>query len=911
MHDVFISYSRKDADFARRLEKALEAYRPPKDLPVAQRHLNVFRDEGDLTGVEYFASIERALSASTRLIVICSPHARASVYVDDETTRFVKLHGADRVVPVLLSGVPNNEARTPDDPAQAFPPALCKALAMPLAVPYRGFDPKKDRVDRGAFADAWFVLLANLYGIGRDELEQREKRRRTRRLRIVAGIVSGIIGALATALVVSIVFWRQAVEQRNIAVEQSHIALSRQLSANSAQYGDADPRLAALLAVEAYATERTPEARRALYGAMQIPVPFTLLKSEKAVQATAFSPDGQLLVAAGEDSLIRLWDVRTHKPVGEPWLGHKIGDNRTAAINGIAFSPDGATIASVGDDGKLILWDVRSGKPVGEPLQASGAGGVYSVAFSPDGKIIATGNIEKEVMLWDAAQRTPIRKLEGHDFAVNALAFDPAGELLAASSGSDVLLWKVATGEKAFPPLKGHTSLVWSLAFSPRGDQLASGSQDYSIRLWDPSRGEPEGKPLTGHGSWVKALAYSPDRSVLISGSNDQTIRFWSPLSRAQIGAPLEGHSLWVESVAVDRSGYLLASAGADGALVLWSLARDGVRFTSNTHAVDAALDRTFSGDGRFITLFEFGKEVQLWDLDARKAVVKATQVDLLSSPDVLSNDGRLQLTSGQERITLSDLQQDKVRCTIPNVDNEGTGAALSVDGTLLAASVGRDSYGVWRTNDCTQLELPVVKHDRPVWRIAFTEDGKHVVSGDATVAVRVQNVATGASHVIKAASDIQVFGISQDSRMIALSTETGIELHDLQSGNLVGELLAAQRGAVSESGLRQLAFSADGKLLAAGGDWGIITLWDLTTGRPLGPPIDPALGQLRHLSFTLDGKRLLAAGTDGPIKVLDMDPDSWMRAVCRMAQSELSPSEWQRFVGAAAGVRVPRCRVQ
>jgi len=42
MHDAFISYSRKDVDFARRLEKALEDYKPPKDLKVAQRHLDVF-----------------------------------------------------------------------------------------------------------------------------------------------------------------------------------------------------------------------------------------------------------------------------------------------------------------------------------------------------------------------------------------------------------------------------------------------------------------------------------------------------------------------------------------------------------------------------------------------------------------------------------------------------------------------------------------------------------------------------------------------------------------------------------------------------------------------------------------------------------------------------------------------------
>lgn len=910
MHDAFISYSRKDTGFARLLEKALEAYRPPKDLSVAQRHLAIFRDEGDLTGVEYFASIERSLSDSTRLIVICSPHARSSTYVNDEIERFVKLRGADNVVPILLSGIPNNEARTPDDAEQAFPAALCQALAMPLAVPYRGFDMRKDRIDRGSFADAWYLLLANLYGVSRAELEQREGRRRTRRLRIIAGIVTGVIGALAAALVVSIVFWRRAVEQKNIAVEQSQIALSRQLSANSAQYGTADPRLAALLAVEAYATETTPEARRALYGAMQLVVPFTLLKSKQALEATAFSPDGTLLAAAGKDSLIHIWDVRSHRPVGEPWQAHTAGSNRTAAVNGIAFSPDGATLASVGDDGTLILWDVRSGKPIVEPLRVSSLGGVYSVAFSPDGKVIATGSIEKVVVLWDAVQHTMIRKLEGHDFAVNALAFDPTGTQLAAASGSSVLLWNLATGQPMQPPLKGHTNLVWSLAFSPRGDQLASGSGDYTIRLWSVASGEPDGEPLIAHKNWVKTLTYSSDGRVLISGSNDQTIRFWDLQWHAQIGAPLEGHSLWVNSIALDRGGNLLASAGGDGALILWSLARDGVRFTVNPLGVDSQRDHTISRNGRFVALSEYGQGVQLWDVDQGKVVLQATHVDLSSSIMALSNDGRLQVTKSSAGLALSDLRLDKIHCTIPgafvNENGEGAVAAFSPDGALVAASVGTDSYGLWRTADCAQLKLPAVKHDRTVWQLAFTPDSRQVVSGSFTTSLHVQDVASGVDRIVKATSDIGTFAISRDSRTIALSTAERIELYDLQSGGVAGAPLVGQKGAVRELGMRELTFSADAKILASGGDSGNITLWDLSTARPLGPPINPAQGQLRHLTFSADGKRLLTSGTDGPIKSLDMDADSWMRQVCRVVQSDLSAEEWRRFVG--AGTQVPRC---
>jgi TIR domain len=103
-NDAFISYSRRDRSFAVLLEKALEASSPPRGLALPSRALQVFRDESDFTGVEYHESVSKHLSNSAKLIVLCSPHARASEYVNDEIRRFVQSRGAGNVVPVLVSG---------------------------------------------------------------------------------------------------------------------------------------------------------------------------------------------------------------------------------------------------------------------------------------------------------------------------------------------------------------------------------------------------------------------------------------------------------------------------------------------------------------------------------------------------------------------------------------------------------------------------------------------------------------------------------------------------------------------------------------------------------------------------------------------------------------------------------------
>jgi TIR domain len=119
--DVFISYSRHDADFARKLERTLESYQPPADLPVPQRHLRVFRDEADFTGVEYFQAVDRHVREAAKLLVVCSPAARKSPYVSDEIHRFARYKGAAEIVPILIERTPEQRGRTSPRGTESIP----------------------------------------------------------------------------------------------------------------------------------------------------------------------------------------------------------------------------------------------------------------------------------------------------------------------------------------------------------------------------------------------------------------------------------------------------------------------------------------------------------------------------------------------------------------------------------------------------------------------------------------------------------------------------------------------------------------------------------------------------------------------------------------------------------------------
>ena len=69
-YDAFISYSRKDKAFAEKLEKALESFNPPKDPRIPQRRLNIFRDEDDLIGADYYESIDKHLGNSAKVTLL-------------------------------------------------------------------------------------------------------------------------------------------------------------------------------------------------------------------------------------------------------------------------------------------------------------------------------------------------------------------------------------------------------------------------------------------------------------------------------------------------------------------------------------------------------------------------------------------------------------------------------------------------------------------------------------------------------------------------------------------------------------------------------------------------------------------------------------------------------------------------
>jgi hypothetical protein len=122
------------------------------------------------------ASIESALNDSRSLIVVCSPHAARSRWVDREIARYRELNNDGAVLALLTAG----------EPADGFPPSLTAGGIEPLAADVRA-------VERGTRRKALLRLVAGILGISFDDLARRDDARRRRQsLVATAGMLCGI-----------------------------------------------------------------------------------------------------------------------------------------------------------------------------------------------------------------------------------------------------------------------------------------------------------------------------------------------------------------------------------------------------------------------------------------------------------------------------------------------------------------------------------------------------------------------------------------------------------------------------------------------------------------------------------------------------------------------------------------------
>jgi WD40 repeat protein len=242
----------------------------------------------------------------------------------------------------------------------------------------------------------------------------------------------------------------------------------------------------------------------------------------QAVTGISFTSDSQRLVAVGEDSAVRIWDISTGKEI-KALFGHE------HPIAAVAINNVYDQIATVGQGTRVLVWDIKTGKLINvlsDPDKGH-INSVNAVAYSQNGKFLVTGGRDGRIVIWDVNSGKVLKALLGHSGEVNAIAVFGQSKPFVVSGSSDktVKIWDVEKGHRIMD-LGVNEASIRSVAVGLDGNTLVTGSADGNIKIWNMREGKLDKVQSNGTSS-VNKLLFLPN-GRLLSGDDDGEINEWA-----------------------------------------------------------------------------------------------------------------------------------------------------------------------------------------------------------------------------------------------------------------------------------------------------------------------------------------------------------------------------------------------
>jgi WD40 repeat protein len=529
----------------------------------------------------------------------------------------------------------------------------------------------------------------------------------------------------------------------------------------------------------------------------------------------------------------------------------------------VAVSPDGNHMITAGI-GDVTLWVVTGRDQDAKHLGSFGT--VHAVTFDRAGKRVAAGGEDGAVRIWNVDTGTLVAKL-GPLGPVNGIGFSPDGtRIVVASRDRTASVWDLATG-KRITTSTCHTASVVSASFSPDGTQVVTASEDNSACVWSASSA-PDADAvvyaqLRGHTNVVNAAIWTPDGRRVVTAASDGTARVWTADHGKLVVAPLrhERNSV-VAVVAISSDGRYVVSAGSDKVARVWELpklpntpeeeggnaaAREVTTLVGHTGPIVAV---AFSDDDNLVATAGLDKLAKIWDVTTGR--VRATFEHDSAVASVAFASGTRKLITGERGKTGESRIWNAEVSRRLDVDSPLHAIAVTRDGTVAAARNDTNVTLVPR-GDLTRDVMTLHGHLGRVSALAFTPDGRYLISGGDDRDLIVWDVKTGQRHATLPGTTTPTLALatSADSTLVAAATGSVVRVYALSDGALLHEL--ADEG----TKLQAVAFGANGSVVAGAED-GVIVMWARD-----GTRLDPYAtrrGPITAIAFSLDADRSTVA---------------------------------------------------
>jgi WD40 repeat protein len=655
---VFISYSRKDEDFALELLAGLQ-------LAGFEPYL----DKHDIAaGEDWEVRLGRLIEAADTVVFVISPDSITSARCAWEVERAITLK--KRLLPILWRRV--DDAQVPstvkqlnyiyfDKPMMSVPSltALSAALRTDL-----GWVREHTRIGEAAFrwhargrneallfrgdelatAKAWlasppeyapeptllhldFIKASEVAELARTS-QERQQLDRVRRYQNRFSVVLALLSILVFCIGAASVFFYRDSQLR----DSSAFAI---LSDEYLESGFPDRAMRFALAglpkfPNSVVRPWSLDAERALvaaYASNQVRFVFT--EHHASVHDVAFSPDGTRIASASDDKTARVWNIGRAEQ-SHVLKGH--GD----AVAYVLFSPDGRRIVTVGHDTTRV-WDARSGKLVS--VSEERAGTEMRPVFMSDGQHLVIQVDWRDLAILDTETGRVKARFSGHTDYLNSASISSDGRyILTASADKSARLWSIAEGALV-RNFEGHGDVVTGAVMSADGSRVFTSSLDGSVRIWD-----------AGTGRELQQLKYKNDRFTTL--------------------------------VLPKSSSFIIASS-YEGHAIVWDLSASEPKYVFE-HA-DTIIDMELNGDENRLLTAGWDRRARVWDLASgrRLADLKGHQGRIWNAR---FQPGQSNVVTASEDATVRFWNYEERLKSIARMENVGHSFVATTDNSLLLA---------------------------------------------------------------------------------------------------------------------------------------------------------------------------------------------------------------------------------
>jgi WD40 repeat protein len=596
--------------------------------------------------------------------------------------------------------------------------------------------------------------------------------------------------------------------------------------------------------------------------ALEIFEPGTATGSGSAAPAASAPTAPSVLVTAGGDNLLRLWQLPGSLPVPAAEF--------PAGVRTAAFTADRRFAAAADGSGNLTLLELSAGGgsfrprvlatwktagvptalaigpapgvPVARPenpaaalqifagfenglLQlrqltipelvkewTAGPSAITAVDQSVDGKVAASASADGRVIVWNiaspASAQPAFEAVDEEDLRTAQLS--PSRRLLVSTAqqdGQPVLVIRSTETGKITHRLAGHTGPITAFAVSADDGRLISAGGDGTLRFWDlRNSGQPELKKIEALPGAVTAVGCTTDGAQAVAAFTDNIIRSWNAAD-GMLVQEFSGHT--AEVLHLDFHGGQLCSVSRDGSVRFWNPAD--------------------------------GTQVRVFSLPAAPSAVAFTP------------DGQKLLAASENRCSLHQLDNGNVLLSQDGIPGAASAVSISADARVFSLLLPGGQYQV---RELSTGNLQEASTDPQVAVAAFALPATGLLFARNGGLPEFRGLHYSAAPAGNPTSPVRGLVFHPNNQLLVYSHADGT----LRGINPAGAAVAfnSSHGAA----VNQLVMSADGQLFATAGENAVLKIWN-TSGQPAGPrELSGFPGGIRSAAFSADGKLLLAAAS-------------------------------------------------